>query len=110
MTWTMSTSFSNSWRDLVYQTVQPNRREHPRYPAQGRISVLLEPTWGNTPATVHGELVDESDGGCRVSHHFGALDIGRKVWLSWGDEYCAAFVVWNCISEERVETGFRFAE
>lgn len=98
------------WRDLVYQLVQPNRRKDTRHPAHGPVAIFLEPAWGTVPATVHGELVDKSVGGCRVQHNFGALAPGRKVWLSWADEYRAAYVSWSRVAEEHTETGFRFEE
>ncbi len=106
----MATRCSSFWRDLVYQTVQPNRREHPRFAAEGPIAVFLEPGWGSVPATLQGDLVDKSEGGCRIRHHFDRLEVGRKVWLSWADDYCAAHVAWNRVCEEHTETGFRFGE
>lgn len=101
---------SSDWRELVFQTVQPNRRKDARYEAHGPIAIFLEPAWGAVPATVHGELLDKSDGGCRVQHNFGPLALGRKVWLSWADEYRPACVVWSYVVEERAETGFRFGD
>lgn len=106
----MSTPSSSPWRDLVYQMVEPNRREHPRFAAEDPIAIFLEPEWGTVPATVHGELVDKSAGGCRIRHQFGPLHPERKVWLSWADEYRAARVVWNCTYDDYAETGFRFGE
>lgn len=100
---------TSAWRDLVYQTVQPNRRKDARHPAHGLVAIFLEPAWGAVPATVHGELLDKSEGGCRIKHQFGTLDIGRKVWLSWADEYRLAYVVWNRTFDACAETGFRFA-
>jgi len=81
-----------------------------RFAAHGRIAIFLEPAWGAVPAIVHGELVDTSTGGCRVRHQFGPLAIGRKVWLSWADEYRAALVVWNSSAEDSTETGVRFVD
>ena len=109
MTMLMSTP-SSFWRDLVYQTVEPNRRDYPRFAADGLVAIFLEPAWGAVPATVHGELIDKSAGGCRIRHHFGPIDPGRKVWLSWADEYRSARVVWNCAHDDYAETGFRFGE
>ena len=79
-----------------------NRRE-PRRSAEGAVRV-----WFQNPQRleIHGSLVDISPSGFRMSHEYSALSAGQIVEFAHLEAAGRARVIWNRISNARVETGF----
>ena len=84
----------------------PNFREQrrePRRSAQGSVFVRFD---NPQPFSVHGRLLDVSKGGFRMAHEYRGLESGLVVEFSHVEGAGKARVVWNRITEVRVETGF----
>lgn len=79
-----------------------NRRE-PRRRADGEVRV-----WFGAPRSreILGRLIDVSASGFRMAHAYAALEAGQVVEFSYPQSAGRARVVWNRISDARVETGF----
>jgi len=79
-----------------------NRRE-PRRSADGAVRV-----WFPNPQRqeIEGRLMDVSSSGFRMAHEFAALPAGQVVEFSHPEAEGRARVIWNRISDARVETGF----
>ena len=104
----MKSGESVTWRALLGFEVQKGTRKEARYAASGRVAILLQPGFGDVSATVNGEFLDQSEGGCRIRHHFGPLKVTGEVAIVWVDDHRLARVIWNkCVGEE-TETGFQF--
>jgi hypothetical protein len=96
------------WRSLVGETVQRSSRCEFRHPASGRVTILLYQDAAFVPARIEGELVDRSRHGCRISHHFGDMQIAQQVTLILGSFQTDAVVVWTKACGEFYESGFSF--
>ena len=55
---------------------------------------------------INGRLVDLSSSGFRAVHMYSELSAGQKIEFKWEGNEGTALVVWNCIFEKHVETGF----
>jgi hypothetical protein len=79
-----------------------NRRE-PRRSAEGAVRV-----WFQNPQRqeINGSLVDISSSGFRMAHEYAALSAGQIVEFAHLEAAGRARVIWNRISNARVETGF----
>ncbi|MFM2124839.1 MAG: hypothetical protein RL328_1290 [Acidobacteriota bacterium] len=76
------------------------QRREPRRAAKGTVTV----------AGVEGQLVDLSDHGFRMAHGDARFEPGMVVEFAHSEARGKARVIWNRISEGRVETGFFIVE
>ena len=99
-----------SWDLLLGLSQSPGTRREPRYVASDPEAIVLQPGLGDVSATVRGEFMDRSDGGCRIQHRFGALRISEVMSIVWREQTRNARVVWNRIADDVAETGFSFVD
>ena len=79
------------------------KRRETRQPAQGPVLVrFADPQ----PLEILGQLMDVSPSGFRMAHTNQSLPSGQMVEFSHSSGVGAARVMWNRITENRVETGF----
>ncbi len=80
-----------------------DRRSERRYPGQGPLKLSFE-----DPARqeITGRLVDYSNSGFRAVHAYAALHAGQVVDFRHAIAGGKARVMWNRITDDRVETGF----
>jgi len=104
----MSTSETSHWRSLLDLQVQRNTRKELRYAADEPVAISRQPGFGDVSATISGQFVDRSSGGCRIRHDFGDVPVGECVSLVWLAEIKRARVVWNRSSAGLTETGFQY--
>ena len=76
------------------------QRREPRRAAKGSVTV----------AGVSGHLVDVSEHGFRMAHGDASFEPGMVVEFVHSEARGKARVIWNRISEGRVETGFFVVE
>jgi hypothetical protein len=76
------------------------QRREPRRAAKGSVTV----------AGVSGQLVDVSEHGFRMAHGDARFEPGQVVEFAHVEARGKARVIWNRISEGRVETGFFVVE
>ena len=74
--------------------------------AAGAGSVMVTGVRGD----VHGQLVDVSDSGFRMSHSEASFEPGQVVQFAHTETRGQARVIWNRINQGRVETGFFITE
>ena len=78
-------------------------RTEPRQPAEGPVLVrFADPQ----PEEILGQLMDVSPSGFRMAHANQSLQSGQVVDFSHSLAAGAARVMWNRITDQRVETGF----
>jgi hypothetical protein len=80
-----------------------DRRSERRHPANGQLKFSFD-----DPAhqEVTGRLLDYSASGFRASHAYPALHTGQVVEFQHVSADGKARVMWNRITDDRVETGF----
>ncbi|MBZ5636230.1 MAG: PilZ domain-containing protein [Acidobacteriia bacterium] len=79
------------------------QRKEPRQPAEGPVLVrFADPQ----PEEILGQLMDVSPSGFRMAHANQSLQSGQVVDFSHSLAAGAARVMWNRITDQRVETGF----
>jgi len=78
------------------------RRQAPRFPASGRVEILIEDP---VPAIVEAELLETSARGFRVSHRSNQLVPGLEVRLRRAGGVLAARVIWTHILGGRTVSG-----
>ena len=96
------------WRSLVGETVQRSSRCEFRQPASGKVTILLYQDAAFVPARIEGELVDRSRHGCRISHHFGNMQVAQQVTLIVESVQIEAVVVWTRPTDDAFDSGFSF--
>jgi hypothetical protein len=80
-----------------------DRRAEPRFQATGEVQLHME---GPQSVSIPGRILDVSQHGMRVKHMYSALNSGEIVQIESGSTRYTARVVWNCIKEDGVESGF----
>jgi hypothetical protein len=104
----MKSSPNSGWRSLVGEVVQPSTRAELRYSASGQVKIMMYEGLGFFPASIPGELLDLSRGGCKVSHRFGPLTQAQRVTLVVDSTERQAIVVWSKPVADHHESGFSF--
>jgi hypothetical protein len=83
--------------------VSEDSRREPRRQASGAVYVTFEDP---RKQEIRGQLIDVSVSGFRMAHAFASLEAGQLVEYSYTEAAGQARVVWNRITNGRVETGF----
>jgi hypothetical protein len=84
------------------------RRREVRYAASGPVQLHVQEELETAAATVDGELVDRSRGGCKVRHWFGILKTGQQVTVVLDEKEIPAIAVWTKKVSDHYESGFSF--
>jgi hypothetical protein len=80
-----------------------DRRAEPRFQASGDVRLHIV---GPQPVSIPGRILDVSQHGMRVKHMYPALHSGALLEIESGTQRYTARVVWNCIKDDGVESGF----
>jgi hypothetical protein len=79
------------------------RRSEPRFAASGDVHLHID---SPQQVSIPGRVMDVSKHGMRVKHMYPALNSGAIIQIESGSTRYTARVVWNCIKEDGVESGF----
>jgi hypothetical protein len=80
-----------------------DRRAEPRFHATGEVRLHID---GPQAVAIPGRILDVSQHGMRVEHMYAALNSGAMLQIESGNIRYTARVVWNCIKDDGVESGF----
>ena len=80
-----------------------DRRTEPRFQASGDVQLHLD---GPQTVSIPGRILNVSQHGMRVKHMYPALNSGATLQIESGSVRYTARVVWNCIKDDGVESGF----
>ena len=93
---------NSSNRDLAAAGTD-DRRAEPRFQASGDVQLHID---GPQTVSIPARILDVSQHGMRVKHMYPALHSGALLQIESGTERYTARVVWNCIKDDGVESGF----
>ena len=79
------------------------RRQESRLPGGGEVRLLLD---GPDALEIRGQLVDRSRHGFRARHAHSSLAAGTEVRFWYSGAEGRARVVWNCVLNGAVQSGF----